>query len=225
MDSKVIIGIPVFNDCEYFKEAVRSLFNSTDFPFKLIIVESESTDGSAEYADTLAKALPDIVEVFHTKREGPIKAYNLLFQIAKERQCDLYLTQTDVIHFRLFKRDWLAEANYISKQEGVGILAPFGAWGNADSIAPGIPWAGGWACYIPIKTINLLGGYDERYEIGDLVDTDYSYNVVKQGLKLVQLNYWVQHHWLTAHVNEQRDNLEEIKQRNRERFKSKYGLD
>lgn len=221
-----IIGIPVRNDCEFFKIAIHCIMNSTQFPFKLIIVESESTDGCLEFCDSLKDIYPGKdIEIIHTPKEGPLKAYNRLFEKAKEYQMDLYLTQTDVIHFLLFQRDWLYELYDIAQNDRVGLVAPLGAWGVAGkNYYEGITWAGGWSCYIPIKTINLIGGYDEGYEIGDGVDIDYSMNVMKNGYELGQANFWVQHHWLTEHENEQVEGLDEIKKRNGIYFRKKYKL-
>jgi len=224
--TKILIAMPVHNDFEAFKYAINGIINSTAYPhYTILIIESESTDGSKEYADLLPKLFPRVDFIIkHTKKEGPLKAYNFAFDLAKEMKCDLYLTQTDVVHFRLYKRDWMWELHEMSKNPSIGLVAPLGAWGVAYELGNPFNWIGGWACFVPYKTIELIGGYDEGYEIGDLVDVDYCYNVMQKGLKLVQADYWVQHHWMTAHVNEQRADLEQIKQRNRKRFKEKWKI-
>ena len=223
---KPLIGMPVHNGFNAFKASIESLIHSTSCPFKLLIVESESTDGSHEYAKILPQLYPGIeIEIIHTKKEGPLKAYNMLFQKAKEYQMDLYLIQTDVIHFRLYGRDWLYEMTEVAKSEDVGLIAPLGAWGIAHEWHnQEFQWAGGWACYIPIRTINLIGGYDEGYEIGDGVDIDYTYNVQKHGLKCIRAPFWVQHHWMTEHEHEKNPDLQNIRKRNREYFRRKYDI-
>lgn len=225
-ESKCIIGMPVRNDFKFFKMAIEAIIHTTRFPFKLIIVESASTDGSREYSDALPFIYPNHdIEIIHTPKEGPLKAYNKLFEKAKEYQMDLYLTQTDVIHFPLYGRDWLYELHRTAQHPEIGLVAPYGAWGVAGpNYKEGILWAGGWATYIPIKTINLLGGYDENYEIGDGVDIDYSMNITMHGLRMVQADFWIQHHWLTEHENEKVEGLEDIKKRNGEYFRRKFGL-
>jgi glycosyltransferase involved in cell wall biosynthesis len=87
-EEQVIIGVPVHNDFESFKAMIESLVISTNSFDKLIIIESASTDATAEYCDFLVTAHPKI-EVIHTAKEGPLKAYNRLFAIAKERKCGL----------------------------------------------------------------------------------------------------------------------------------------
>lgn len=223
---EVIIGLPVYNGFEFLRKSVESIFNTTNFPHKLVIIESESTDGSHEYCKILSKLYPHKnIEVIHTKKEGPLKAYNKLFAIARKEKKDLYLIQTDVIHFRLFKRDWLYEMNQIAQNKEVGLIAPMGAWGvSGPTFYNGVQWIGGWACYVPLRTNMLLGGYDENYEIGDGVDIDYSCNTLKNGLKLIQANFWVQHHWLTEHEHENNPDLENIRKRNGEYFRKKFNL-
>jgi GT2 family glycosyltransferase len=222
-ERKLVIGIPVYNDKKSFKFMIESLLNSTDYYDKIIIVESESTDGVDKFCDGLAKYYKRI-EVIHTKKEGPLKAYNLLFQKAKELESDLFLTQTDVAFPKLYNRDWLELINKVSKFDDVSIVTTLNGGGiSGPEIIEGFEWVGGWATYIPYKTIEKLGGFDENYIIGDLVDIDYSYAASKIG-KIIKVNYWVDHHWQTAHTNEQRNDLQEIKQKNREYFKKKWAI-
>ncbi len=233
-DKKVIIGVPVHNGLESLKIAVESIINSTTYPFTMIFIESESTDGSAEYLDRLSMTthIPKVnenrFEVIHTKKEGPLKAYNMLFQIAKKRGCDLYLTQTDVKHFQLYKRDWLFEMHEIAKKPEIGLIAPEGAWGKTEICKPEIDtfyWIGGWSCYIPNRIINEFGGYDTGYEIGDKVDIDYSFMVFKKGYSLAKLDYYVQHHWMIDHEHENMTDINEIRKRTTEYFRRKHVLD
>jgi len=55
MERKPLIGIPVYNDLECLKEMIQSLLSSTNYFDKILIVESESTDGTKEYCDNLEK--------------------------------------------------------------------------------------------------------------------------------------------------------------------------
>lgn len=224
---RVIVGIPVHNDFPYFKDTIEALYNSTNFPFTLIVVESESKDGSQEYAKLLPKLYPKKdVEIIHTKKEGPLKAYNKLFEKALEYESDLYLIQTDVIHFRLYRRDWLFEMNQIATNETIGLIAPYGAWGIAGKeYAQGFNWIGGWACYIPLRTIELIGGYDSNYPKGWGVDIDYSANVVQHGLKQAYAPFWVQHHMLNNRNHEADEDAEKLKKQAAEYFRKKYKLD
>ena len=178
----------------FLRDAVACLFRSTAVPFKLIIVESESTDGTKEYTNELAKM--EQVKVYHTKKKGLTAAIN--FGIGKSGRDDVYITQDDVIHFRLFGRDWLAEMIEIAKNKETGMITTLGGWGvSGPEYIAGFKWIGTWSCYIPRRTIKEVGLFDTNMGPGD--DIDYSYRVSKANLKFRLLNYWVQHHRLTEH--------------------------
>ena len=190
-----LIGIPIYNDLEGLKYAFNSFLYSTMARDKILLLESESTDGSAEFCDELAKFY-SFVEVIHTKKEGPLKAYNKLFQIAKERKEDLFLTQTDVIFPRKYDVDWLKEMQRISEErEDCGLVTCWGGGGHSGpEFISNFFWVGAWCTYIPYRTIEKLGGYDENIPLGWGVDIDYSYAVQQAGLQVYTINYWVDHY-------------------------------
>lgn len=211
-----IIATPVYNDMESFKFSFMSLITSSKKvrETKIILLESGSTDGSKEYCDYLASVY-DNVEVIHTPKEGPLKAYNRIFKIACDMKENLFLTQTDVSFPKLYKRDWLLELENIAKDEKVGMITCIDGSGisGADFI-DGYPWVGAWFVYIPFRVIDKLGGYDDNIPIGWGVDIDYSYAVNKKlGLATVMINYWVEHHpnYIDRHEHEKREDIEDIK--------------
>ncbi len=126
-DNPVIIGIPVKNDLDSFKEMISSLFNTTNFFCKIVIIECDSNKETKDFINIL-KERPNI-EVIHTTNETSLQAYNRLFQIAKERKKDLFLTQTDVVFPKMYKEDWLRFINKLSHSEGVGAVSCLGGTG------------------------------------------------------------------------------------------------
>jgi len=215
MTPKVAILLPCHNSLPYLKDAVESIFNSTKFPLKLILIESESTDGTAEYCDSL---IGENVEVYHTKKEGLQRAFN--FGMEKSEGLDVYLTQDDVIHFKLYGRDWLEEMHDASKNEKIGMITTLDGGGiSGDTFLDGLQWAGTWSTYIPRRTIIKIGTFDTNINSGD--DIDYSYRVYLAGLCLAFADFWVQHHRKTEHGTA--DDPERII-RNGKRFKEKWGL-
>ena len=178
----------------HLKVAVSALFHSTSFPFKLILIESESTDGTAEYCDEMAKS--DRIEVYHTPKKGYQNALN--FGIKKAADLDVYITQDDVIHSRLYGRDWLKDMNGLSKRENVGQVTTIAGHGKSGpQYLEGLIWAGSWSMYLSRRTINEVGLFDENMMTGD--DIDYSYRCSKKGKVVVLIDYWVQHHRFTGH--------------------------
>ena len=191
----MIVGIPVYNQLQGLKYAFYSFLHSTMTRDKIILLESASTDGSAEFCDELAKFY-DFVEVIHTPKEGPLKAYNRLFKIAKDRKEDLFLTQTDVIFPRRYNADWLQEMKRLAERRmDCGLVTCWGGGGHSGpEFIQGFFWVGAWNIYIPYRTIEKIGGYDERYPLGWGVDIDYSYAVQQAGLQVYTINYWVDHY-------------------------------
>lgn len=226
---KPLIVIPVYNDLKYFQMAVSSIFNSTEHPFTMVIIESESTDGSAEFADEIShlrnSEFDQDVEVIHTKKEGPMSAMQLGFKLGLERKRDVYFTQTDVIHNRMMERDWLLEYEVIGKMPDCGIATCWGGGGvAAENYVAGFQWVGGWSTYIPYRTIEKLGGYDENFLIGWGADIEYSWRIVNAGLRIYRIDYWVNHHRRTPHLNDQNEKIKEIDKHNAEYFRRKYKI-
>ena len=210
-----IIGIPVHQDLEKLKYAFYTFLASTMVRDRIILLESGSTDGTAEFCDELAKFY-SFVEVIHTPLEGPLKAYNRLFQIAKERKSDLFLTQTDVIFPRRYNADWLQEMKRIAEQRvDAGLITCYGGGGHSGpDFIDGFFWVGAWTVYIPYRTIEKLGGYDENIPLGWGVDIDYTYAVQQAGLKVYTIDYWVDHHpnYVDNHEHEKVDNAAQLTQ-------------
>ena len=209
----MIIGIPVYNDIEGLKYAFHSFLYSTMARDKMILLESESTDGSAELCDELAKFY-DFVEVIHTPKEGPLKAYNRLFEIAKERKEDLFLTQTDVIFPRRHNMDWFEEMKRIAEQRvDCGLVTCYGGGGRSGpDFIDEFSWVGAWCTYVPYRTIEKLGGYDENLPLGWGVDIDYTYAVTQLGYNIYTIDYWVDHrpNYTERHEHEKVDNVHEL---------------
>ena len=223
-----IVFIPVYNDLESLKLCIHSLFDTTRIPFHLLIIESGSTDGAKEYCDLLPKMYPkESIEIIHTPKEGAVKAYNQAFKTSAERKQDIYMTQTDVVHFRHTNRDWMEvflRMRYLIK-ERLGCITAGNAMGvSGSNYYPGVMWAGFWSVYIPWETCEKIGGFDDKFEIGDGVDIDWSYRLWKENLPVYISNIVVDHHHFTAHKNEDRKDLEDIKTRNGRYFRKKHKL-
>jgi GT2 family glycosyltransferase len=216
-----IIGIPVYNGYESFKAMFDSLLNSTDAFDKIYIIESSSTDGTAEYCDILMKIFRR-VEVIHTKKEGPLTAINMLFNIAKEQKQDLFLTQSDVLFPRLYKRDWLQQMKEAAQKEDCGLVTCLNGCGvSGPDYLEGLNWVGGWCIYIPYRAIEKVGGYDINYPQGWGVDIDYTISILNAGFNIHKIYYWVDHHMIN---DREHDADEEGKKAASKYFKKKWKL-
>jgi len=204
MKPKVAVILPVYNVMPYLKPMIEALYSSTKVPFKLIIIDGFSTDGTIEYCNQLMKKYEN-VEIHQIPKKGLVNAIN--YGIKQAGDFDVYLTQADVIHFKLYKRDWLYEFYKHSKEKDAGFVIGGGGGGiSGETFLDGLVWAGTWNTYIPRKTINKIGLFDEQFSGGD--DIDYSYRANKVGLKVVICDMWVQHHqWTERNKTHDPDHL------------------
>lgn len=222
--NKLMIGIPIHNDLESLQAMIESLMTSTNAYDEIILLESESTDGCAEFCEHLSQIYQKI-RVIHTKKEGPLKAYNKLFDIAKTGKYDLFLTQTDVLFPKLYKKDWLSIMRSIVQNEEVGAVTCINGGGiSGPDYINGFEWLGGWATYFPYRTMEKIGGYDENFIGGWGVDIDYSYKIQLAKLKIIKINFWVHHHMQNNREHDNSSKSEEEKQKAAKYFRRKYKL-
>jgi len=193
MKPKIAIILPTYNVWPHIKPMIEALYASTNFKFRLIVVDGFSTDGTMNYLNQEMKKHNNM-EVHQIKARGLVNAIN--YGIKQSGELDVYLTQADVIHFKLYGRDWLLEMWEHAQDEKVGSIIGMGGGGiSGSNFKKGIVWAGTWNTYLPRRTINKVGLFDERFSGGD--DIDYSYRIGLANLDGVVINYWVDHHQLT----------------------------
>jgi len=222
------IVIPVKNSGENIKHAIRTIFETTDYPFEMFIVDGGSTDGTEKVVDIWAERFENI-HSYHIKSKGIVDAMNYGIERTKEFNCEgIYLTQDDVIHFRLFKKDWLQILVEMGKIKNCGQVISMGAGGvSGDTYVDGLHWAGTWSTYIPMRVINEIGLFDENFNPGCGDDIDYSYRVQKAGLILYQAPFWVDHHRMSEHtISREKDEKasEKLKDEHSKFFKRKWRL-
>jgi len=222
----MLVGCPIKNDLESFKEMYNSLINSTNCEFTFIPVIGEGTNQETiDYLQNLPFKQGVSIMIPELTTKTPLEAYNYLFNLAKERQEDLFLTQTDVLFVRLYKRDWLKAMFEISNIEIIGAVTSINGTGFSGlDYIDGFEWLGGWCTYYPYRTIEKIGGYDENFPNGYGVDIDHSYRISLSGLKVLKINYWVDHHQMNSREHDADPNTEQMKKESSIYFKKKWGM-
>src|SRR3990167_9704573 len=192
MDKKVAIIIPTKDNINQLRNSIESILRYTRYPnYRIIIIESSSTDGTKEYTDYLAKTDKRIF-VYHTKPEGSIKAVNYGISQTTEDE-DVYLHQDDINITPLYRRDWLGEMISLSKHPQVGIITTLGGIKlSGKEYMENLQWVGTWSMYIPRKIIKEIGLFDESMKIGE--DIDFAYRVQKAGYHIQLIDCWFEHH-------------------------------
>lgn len=219
-EQKVAIIMPVYNSADHLEAALDSIVNNTEYlHWRLILVCSESNDGTEQICADYCAAYEN-VNAFYTKKEGITKAINFgIAQTTKDE--DIYLTQDDVILPDLYGRDWLEILVGISQLPNCGLATTLGVGGiSGPHYLKGLRWYGTWSLYIPRKTINKIGVFDEAFSPGPGDDIDYSYRVQLAKLRVYMAEFWVDHHRSTQNFNDS----SEMQQRGGRTFQNKYGI-
>jgi GT2 family glycosyltransferase len=222
--NKLIVGCPVKNDLTCLRLMIESLINSTWAYDTIFIYDGGSDKETLDYLYDLVGSHTNIDVVFGNTKT-PLEAYNKLFEMAKDNHADLLLTQTDVIFPKLYNRDWLIEMKIAAQDKNIGAITTLnGGKHSGPDYIDGMYWLGGWCTYLPYRTIEKLGGYDENFPNGFGVDIDYTYRIFKEGLKIAIINYWVDHHMANTREHDTNSKAEEMKQESSKWFKMKWGL-
>ena len=218
-NDKVSIILPCRNSGEHLRAALNSIIDNTEYPnWELIIVDSSDDDVTQNIIkEFLAK--DERIKALFTPREGTTKALNKGIREAGDN--DVYLTQDDVVLPNLYGRDWLTIIRGVSKLKDCGAVTTIAGGNKSDDMyIDGFHWAGTWSLYIPRRTIEVIGLFDEDFSPGPGDDIDYSYRIHKAGLKLLVAPFWVDHHRFTENFNES----EHLKWKNAGVFKRKHGF-
>lgn len=221
--NKLIVGVPVKGDRESFTAMYFSLMSSTHEFDELVIATPDlnCTDEISKLKLSNGPKITILTEPFKT----PLEAYNRLFEYAKLHKCDLFLTQTDVIFPKLYKRDWLKHMRDVAQNENIGAVTCINGGGvSGPDYIDGFNWLGGWCSYYPNRTVELIGGYDDNFPNGYGVDIEHTYRIVKAGLQIARLNYWVDHHMMNERLHDNDSNTEQMKKESSKYFKKKWNL-
>lgn len=86
MEKGFTLVIPLYNKVNVFRNTLESVRkNHGEYPFKCIIVDDDSTDGSSEIAEEYDVKYPDIfmyIKKKHRGHKGPVYARNLGIKLA-----------------------------------------------------------------------------------------------------------------------------------------------
>lgn len=205
--AKVDVVMINYNGLKYTPAAVESLYKNTSTPFRLFIVDNQSTDGSQDYLAFAQRGYPDLKAIFSpTLNSGFADGVN---------QALKYCTGEYVL---LVNNDMLFPANgWLSKlvqvldySPDVGLASPKLLYPNGK-----IQYAGGvfteklepthrgrhresedaefntsrdvaWATFacVLIRRSLILDGLDEAYRIGYFEDVDCCLRLRVQGYKI-----------------------------------------
>lgn len=217
--NQIVIIIPTHNNLPGLIRTLDSIKRNILFTdYRIIVVESNCTDGTAEMLDYLQEPTGRIT-VIHANTENSIKAVNLGINSTKDE--DIYITHDDVIIPEEINSSFLKDMQTMSIYKNIGII------GTVDSVKrsgadylDGLIWIGTWSLFIPRRTIKEIGILDENMKIGE--DIDYAYRVQKEGMIAWQFPTFVTH--TQMRVTPHQDQSEDIKKEAAKYFREKHGI-
>lgn len=195
--SKVTVVIPTKNNPESLDHTLKTLRESTNVDYELIIV-----DGNKQKFDT------------------SIKAMNFGFKKAKNH---VLLTHDDMSFPKLYKRDWLKEMIDLAENKDLGIITSLNSMGvSGDTFLDGFRWVGTWFMFVTKQCHEKIGYLDENYTTGD--DIDYTYTAIKNGFNITMINYYPEHHMSNDRSHDKKIAETNIVKQNGDYFKVKHGI-
>ncbi len=205
-NQKVSIIIPVFNNLNFTKKCLKTIFKNTQHPdFEILIVDNASTDGTADYL----RNLKDIrVKPFYkSQNEGFVNACNLGAKNASGKYVLLLNNDTEVQPGWLTSLVNFAEENHDCGAIGSKLVYPDGTLQEAGAIifSDGNGWnfgrggspqdprfnfvrevdyCSGAALMVNKNIWDKIGGFDQRYSPAYYEDTDMCFSIRKLGFKV-----------------------------------------
>jgi glycosyltransferase involved in cell wall biosynthesis len=239
----VSIIIPAFNQLHYCKQCISSIQTNTAYPHKLILVDNGSTDGVAEYFDTV----PDATVVHAETNRGFAGGVNLGLEQAEGH---VLLLNSDT----LVPTQWLTrQVTALDRDEHVGMLGPMSNYVSGPQQIDGLEFTAlseinayaddlaqreagqlvdafrlvGFCLLIRDRVAETVGRFDESYGIGNFEDDDYCLRVRRAGYRLcIARDCFVFHygHRTFLGMGITGDRWSGLIAENQERFREKWDL-
>lgn len=238
---RVSIIIPVWNALQYTKGCLTSLRAHSRFRREIIVVDNGSTDGTREY---LAEQ-SDIQVITNQTNRGFAMACNQGAERATSplviflNNDTLVTPSWDFLMVRPFLDN---PSPLLVGPRGTGLSGPQNVPPHeaqyqslADLAEFGTSWAkarwGDWEavprltgfCLGTHRTAFLdLGGFDERFGMGNYEDDDLCHRYAAHGYPLLMLNDVFIHHFGSRTFVENKVNYVRLMEENRQKFESKW---
>lgn len=233
MEHKICsVIMSAWNQLQYTRECLDSLFSSTNYPYELILINNGSTDSTEKYFRSLSLKKPylkDIRIISNPVNIGVARAWN---QGLKEgKGCYLAVISNDVI----FSGNWLTELiEYLESNPEAGIVCPYTHLGDDKVTFPQrkqkhLAETKGEAtqgflgtCWVTTREVVENVGYlDEQFEVASWEDVDYYWRMLKNGYRPMCLHKVVLYHYGMVTRKHCKGNFEK---ENQIKFCHKYDL-
>jgi GT2 family glycosyltransferase len=242
----VSIIVVTYNNAEYTKMCVSSIFAKTAYPnLELIIVDNASTDETRSYLEALRAKHENIKIILNSQNIGLAAANNT--GIRNSTGKFLILLNNDTI----VTRGWISGLiKYLIKDPAVGMVGPvtnsigneakidvsYKDLSNIDVFAEHytkknrgktfeIAVLAMYCVALSKQTIDKVGLLDERFSIGMFEDDDYALRVARAGLKVLCTEDVFIHHFGGVSFNKLPPaEYQRIFNENKKKFEKKMGI-
>lgn len=199
MPTPVSIIVPAHNQLAYCTQCIDSIIANTDHPYRLILVDNGSTDGVAEYFDSIKGA----VVVHHERNLGYPAGINSGLRHAEGH---VLLLNSDTI----VPRQWLSRlVATLGSAPRIGLVGPMSNYVSGPQHIPGLTLTStaeidafadslagrgtglidvervvGFCMLIREEAYRAVGEMDESFGIGNFEDDDYCLRVRQAGYRV-----------------------------------------
>jgi len=234
------IIIPTYNQAEYLKQCIDAIADHTDLPYEIIVVDNASTDGTADYLESIRSSVRYRVMESNLGFAG---AVNRGLMMAKGRTIVLLNNDT------LVTDRWLDNMlRCLLSDERIGMVGPVTnyiggtqqidvpyrstqemfVYASAHNVSNPAAWMAtdrlvGFCLLFRRELWERTGYLDEGYRIGNFEDDDYNVRVRLQGYRLVIAQDAFIHHFGSVSTGSLGDRLKEIYERNERYYCDKWG--
>ena len=243
----VSIVIPTYNQLQFTKECIESLYAYTKIPFELIIIINNKNDGTVELLNEFSKLNNNIKMILNNENMGfPISINQGIKESIGEY---VLILNNDVVVTEYWLETLLDIAN---NNKSIGIVGPIsnevsGLQKDKDANYKTIDEMHGYAAMVREKNknrimkfprvaflctllkrevIDKIGGLDERFTPGNFEDDDFCLRAQLTGYKtVIAQDVFIHHYGSKSFKADGEKNYVERLNTNREIFINKWGAD
>lgn len=241
------IVVLAYNQLEYTKQCLDSIFRETHEPFELICIDNGSSDGTAEYLQELRLREPRLRVIRNERNLGFAYACNQ--GLAAAQGDYVVLLNNDIV----VTPSWLTRMMIPCEVDPkIGIVGPRSNYTAGIQLLQGVNYGDnlekmrvfaekwqkenigfgwevtrviGFCMLIKREVIETIGGFDTRFGIGNFEDDDYCLRAMAAGFKVRVANDVFVHHYGSKSFSQLKVDYRTVLERNWFKFKEKWGLD
>ena len=238
---KTTIIIPTFNCMAYTKQTISSLYATEQLPFKLIVIDNNSTDETV----TWLRSMDNFLHIENEQNLGFSISNNLGLELVKTPS--FILANNDLVFTphatsRLFNR--------LYSDQQIGIVGPLTNYASGPQVIKNVPYNNTESLYTfseQIRSSNIdktmpfhrivffctifksellqkVGLLDENFIVGNFEDDDYCRRAISAGYKLLIDKSVFVHHYGSQTWKENNLDYKLYMEHNKTIFTKKYGL-